>query len=83
MQQQISTEDGYGLAISNLDSLIQGKLMRGHTGSAYGLYSAMFFQPKEKFGMVVITNGCSPEYADGVNVLLKQIINSLYRNFIH
>ncbi len=83
MQQKISAEEGYGLAISNLDSLIEGKLMRGHTGSAYGLYSAMFFQPKEKFGMVVITNGCSGEYADGINVLLKQIINSLYRNFIH
>jgi hypothetical protein len=82
MQQKISAEEGYGLAISNLDSLIGGKLMRGHTGSAYGLYSAMFFQPKEKFGMVVITNGCSAEYADGVNVLLKQVINSLYRNFI-
>lgn len=83
MQQQISAEEGYGLAISNLDSLIEGKPMRGHTGSAYGLYSAMFFQPREKFGMVVITNGCNTQYADGFNLLLKQIINSLYHNFIH
>src|SRR4051795_4152921 len=52
MQKKISTEEGYGLAIMNKTDLIPGKLMTGHTGSAYGLYSAMFFQPKEKFGMV-------------------------------
>lgn len=48
MQTKISEEEGYGLAISNLDDLIAGKVMTGHTGSAYGLYSAMFFQPQEK-----------------------------------
>jgi hypothetical protein len=56
--------------------------MTGHTGSAYGLYSAMFFQPKDKFGFVVITNGCNPAYSDGMNKLLKATIKSLYRNFI-
>ena len=81
MQTKISEEEGYGLAISNLDNLIPGKHMTGHTGSAYGLYSAMFFQPKEKFGMVVITNGCNPVYTDDINAVLRTI-NSLYNNFI-
>ena len=82
MQTAISHEEGYGLAISNLDDLIPGKVMTGHTGSAYGLYSAMFFHPKEKFGIVVITNGCNATYTKGINDVLRATINSLYNNFI-
>lgn len=82
MQKPITDEEGYGLAISNLDDLIPDKVMTGHTGSAYGLYSAMFFHPKEKFGIVVITNGCSAGYTNGINDVLRTTINSLYDNFI-
>lgn len=82
MQKKISDEEGYGLAIMNVDNMIPGKTMTGHTGSAYGLYSAMFFQPQEKFGIVVITNGCSPVYTDGFNDMLRTAVNSLYANFI-
>jgi len=62
--------------------LIPGKLMIGHTGSAYGLYSAMFFDPKEKFGIVVITNGCNPVYTNGISNVLRDTINSLYIHLI-
>jgi CubicO group peptidase (beta-lactamase class C family) len=82
MQKKISEEEGYGLAISNFDNLIPGKVMTGHTGSAYGLYSAMFFEPKEKFGIVVLTNGSHALYVDGINNVLRETINSLYENLI-
>jgi CubicO group peptidase (beta-lactamase class C family) len=82
MQTPIADVEGYGLAISNLNDLIPGKMMTGHTGSAYGLYSAMFFNPKEKFGIVVITNGCNGTYTNDINDVLRTTINSLYTNFI-
>lgn len=82
MQTKISEEEGYGMAISNREDVIPGKMITGHTGSAYGLYSAMFFNPKEKFGIVVITNGCNPTYTNGLNDVLRAGINSLYDNFI-
>jgi len=82
MQTSLSKEEGYGMAIMSLDDLIAGKTMKGHTGSAYGLYSAMFFQPKEKFGFVVITNGCNPVYTRGMNDVLRQTMNILYRTII-
>lgn len=82
MQTKISEEEGYGLAIMNVDSLIPGKIMTGHTGSAYGLYSAMFFEPKEKFGIVVITNGSNTNYTNGFNSVLLETINCLYNNLI-
>ena len=71
MQTKLSEEEGYGLAIMTTDKLIAGKTMTGHTGSAYGLYSAMFFNPKEKFGIVVISNGCHPAYKGGFNAVIK------------
>ena len=82
MQTIISEEGRYGLALTKRMDVIPGKTMTGHTGSAYGLYSAMFFHPKEKFGIVIITNGCNPAYSDGMNDVLRAGVNSLYENFI-
>ena len=83
MQTKLSEKEGYGLAIMTLDKLIPGKTMKGHTGSAYGLYSGMFFHPKEKFGIVVITNGCKPGYSDGMNTVIRKTITCLYDSFIN
>lgn len=78
MQSRIAEKEGYGLAIVTTDSLIAGKTMKGHTGSAYGLFSTMFFSPKEKFGIVVITNG----YYSTVPGGLKPIVHCLYNHLI-
>ncbi len=80
MQTKVSDgEGGYGLALYVLkDTIIKGKTMVGHTGSAYGLYSSMFFEPKEKWGIVVITNGCNPVYVGGFNAALLAILRILY-----
>ncbi|MDO6391867.1 serine hydrolase domain-containing protein [Pontibacter sp. BT731] len=81
MQEKIA-DNGYGLALKTEKNLIPGKALVGHTGNAYGLYSAMFFQPKEQFGFVVITNGTSAPEVNEYNLALAEIINSLYNNFI-
>lgn len=82
MQTPLSDEENYGLALWTMDDLIPGKTMVGHTGNAYGLYSAMFFHPEEKFGMVVITNGCNTTYTDDFNDFLRESLNSLYTHVI-
>ncbi|NCU04329.1 MAG: beta-lactamase family protein [Chitinophagaceae bacterium] len=82
MQTTLSDKEGYGLAIMTTDKLINGKQMKGHTGSAYGLFSAMFFHPEEEFGFVVITNGCTGAYTDGMNTVMRSTINCLYDAFI-
>ena len=75
-------EGGYGLAIMTTDKMIPGKLLKGHTGSAYGLYSMLFFDPHDKFGIVAITNGCNPVYESGFNLSLKSVVNVLYEEMI-
>lgn len=82
MQTKLSDEENYGLALLQTTKLIEGKFMVGHTGSAYGLYSMMFFDPKEEFGIVVITNGCNPVYTNNFNDALKRTVNVLYNNLI-
>lgn len=83
LQRQLSVQDGYGLAMMNTKSLIPGVHLIGHTGSAYGLYSAMFFNPKKKYGFVVITNGCADGETDGYVSLLKESVNVLYNYFLN
>ncbi len=81
MQTSLSPE-GYGLAIGTTERLVQGEKLKGHTGSAYGLYSAMYFHPKDKWGIVVISNGCHPGYTDGFNTVIRKAVNCLYQSFI-
>jgi len=57
-------------------------MMVGHTGSAYGLYSAMFFEPNKKFGFVMMTNGCDPVYKDGFTTIQGDVIRALYEIYI-
>jgi hypothetical protein len=78
-QQEVSR---YGFAIETADKILPGKVLWGHTGSAYGLHSAMFFQPDEKFGFVLISNGCPPGNTGGVNSFLHQVMGVLYRQLI-
>jgi CubicO group peptidase (beta-lactamase class C family) len=82
MQTPIATPENYGLALLKTQKLIPGETMTGHTGSAYGLYSAMFFHPDKKFGIVVLCNGCHQGYSDGYNTVIKKTVNILYQYLI-
>jgi CubicO group peptidase (beta-lactamase class C family) len=78
MQTPLSDDEGYGLALEVTEKMIPGMKLTGHTGVAYGLYSAMFFDPQEQFGIVVITNGCDPQYDNGYNGFIRKMVNHLY-----
>lgn len=46
-----------GLSQVNTGTLVEGRNLHGHTGSAYGMISAMFFDPADHTGAVFLTNG--------------------------
>lgn len=79
---ETSPGETYGMALRQSTKLIPGEVMTGHTGSAYGLYSAMFFQPEKGFGIVMMTNGCRPVYKDGFVTIQSEVIRALYNIFI-
>lgn len=72
----------YCLALRTTENLIPGEVMVGHTGSAYGLYSAMFFEPNKGFGFVIMTNGCKPTRKDGFMAIQADVIRALYDTFV-
>lgn len=82
MRKPFSDEEHYGLALLTTNDLISGETLIGHTGNAYGLFSSMFFEPKKKFGIVVITNGCHPGETNGFNAVVAKITNALYDHVI-
>jgi CubicO group peptidase (beta-lactamase class C family) len=81
MQTPRSEPEHYGLNLWLDDHFVPGVTLVGHTGGAYGLRSAMFFHPDEKYGFVVICSGA--HYPEGMddNVLEGSIIR-MYRHFI-
>lgn len=82
MQRVRSEEEGYGLALMTSSNILPGITLRGHTGSAYGLYSAMFWQPEEGYGFVVLSNGCHPAYTGGMNTVIRRTIGILHASFV-
>jgi CubicO group peptidase (beta-lactamase class C family) len=82
MQTPLSTDENYGLALWKTNVLIPGVELVGHTGSAYGLYSALFFNPAEKYGFVVISNGCDPTEEEGYIRVIRRAIQILHEEWI-
>lgn len=75
MQVEHTNGHHYGLALEQTDEYTPGTILVGHTGGAYGLRSAMFFDPVAKYGYVVICNG----YKRGE--ILKTSVSLLHRHF--
>lgn len=82
---ETAVDNYYCLGLTRTSTLIPGEVMTGHTGSAYGLYSAMYFEPAKKFGIVMIANGTTPEYGnyvEGFAPVQRDVVNMLYDIFI-
>ena len=80
MQTPRSEPEHYGLNLWLADDYVPGITLVGHTGGAYGLSSAMFFKPDEKYGFVIICSGSHDE--EGTHNVLHQGIARMYKYFI-
>ena len=67
----------YGFAFSRWDKIVEGVSFIGVTGGAHGVHSAMYFNPEEKYGVVVICNGCTADI-----IMKDSIVKILYNHFI-
>lgn len=57
---------------------IKGKKLKGHTGSAQGLFSCMYFCPDEDWGFVCICSSGKRESVNGIRTIYYQTVNLLY-----
>lgn len=68
----------YGLGFSQYKGRVKGEALDGMVGCAHGVHSSMLFNRKEKYGFVVICNGCTSKAKDGQN-MNTEIIQQLYK----
>jgi CubicO group peptidase (beta-lactamase class C family) len=81
MQTERSAPEHYGLALEHDFDRIPGVELVGHTGSAYGLRSAMFWAPDRSFGLVCISSGSYEEYDSDNSQILNEVLKRLYKHF--
>jgi len=82
MQKPRSEDAHYGLALQTTTQFIPGVTLVGHTGLAYGLHSAMYFHPKKKYGIVIISSGNNPETEEGFVKVIREIAIALHKQLI-
>lgn len=76
MQTPRSSDENYGFALWLTDKYTPGINLVGHTGGAYGLCSAMFFNPEEKYGFVVTSSGTKSDD------ILYECVSRMYNYFV-
>lgn len=76
MQTPRSEDERYGLCLWQTEEYTPGITLVGHTGGAYGLRSAMFFNPAEKYGFTVICSGTND------NKILYDVVSRMYECFV-
>lgn len=72
----------YGMALLRTNDLLGGHRLVGHDGLALGAHTAMFWDKEEKFGFVIMTNGCNAKTDKVFANILCESAQCLYRHMI-
>ena len=77
----VACETGNGLFLNIItDNQVQGRTLYGHGGKAYGMLCAAYFDPGDRTGVVMLTNGCrNTSVHNGVGMLGRQALTLCYR----
>ena len=80
----VACESGNGLFINIItDDQVEGRTLYGHGGKANGMLCAAYFDPTDRTGVVMLTNGCQNRSArNGVGMLGRQILTICYDEII-
>ena len=76
----VACETTYGLCtIFVKDAFLPGRTLVGHGGKANGMLCAAYFDPADRTGVVMLTNGCkNNSYVDGVAALTRAVVRAVY-----
>ena len=64
------------------NDMLEGHRLVGHDGLALGAHTAMFWHPQEKFGFVVMTNGCNSVTDKVFPNIVRETVACLYKNIV-
>ena len=80
----VRCESGHGLFMNIItDDQVQGRTLYGHGGRAHGMLCAAYFDPTDRTGVVMLTNGCrNTSMYNGVGMLGRQVLTLCYNEII-
>lgn len=55
----VTGNSGFGLNMTVLEGLVAGRTLYGHGGKANGMLCTAYFDPTDRTGIVMLTNGCN------------------------
>ncbi len=74
-------QTGYGFALEQTTNLVEGVQTVGHTGSAYGVFTSMFWNEERNFGVVVMCNGCNERRDHDFMSIHRDVNAVMYKYF--
>lgn len=83
-RESVSCQTGHGLFMNILtDTQVEGRTMYGHGGKAYGMICAAYFDPTDRTGVVMLTNGCNDNRMyNGVGLIGRTVLSLCYEHII-
>ena len=80
----VSCESGRGLFMNiYTDIQVEGRTLYGHGGKAHGMLCAAYFDPTDRTGVVMLTNGCKNEASRrGVGLLGRRVLTAVYEYWL-
>lgn len=79
---QAMVRDGLFLNIITNDQ-VEGRTLYGHGGKALGMLCAAYFDPSDRTGVVMLTNGCNNlRVRNGVGLLGRRVLTWCYEHII-
>jgi len=80
----VMCETGNGLFMNILtDTQVEGRTLYGHGGKAYGMICAAYFDPTDRTGVVMLTNGCNDNRMyNGVGLIGRSVLSLCYEHLI-
>ena len=62
---------------------MEGRTLYGHGGKAYGMLCAAYFDPADRTGVVMLTNGCNDDRMyNGVGLVGRTVLSLCYQHII-
>lgn len=75
---------GIGLCLNIIaDNQVEGRTMYGHGGKANGMLCAAYFDPNDRTGVVMLTNGCNNKSVhNGTGMLGRMVMRVIYQDML-
>lgn len=75
-------DEHFGLGLLETEMFSPGTVLVGHCAGAYGMRGVMHFNPKEKYGFIVMSNGSHDSSQDDENMVHFGTIRKMFQCFI-